>query len=81
MSQAPAPRVSDRRSPRNAAPAPWLDTLRLSLREFTPADADELFRLDRDPRVVRFVGNGKPTPRPEIDVTSRAVEKPGRKIS
>ena len=41
-------------------PAPWLETLRLSLREFTPADSDDLLRLNRDPRVMRFVGDGKP---------------------
>jgi RimJ/RimL family protein N-acetyltransferase len=51
-----------------ARPAPWLDTLRLSLREFTADDAAAIYRLDRDPRVVRFVGDGKPTPRREIDV-------------
>jgi len=50
-----------------ARPASWLESLRLSLRQFVPADADDLHRLDRDPRVVRFVGNGKPTPRGEID--------------
>ena len=50
-----------------ARPVSWLESLRLSLRQFVPADADDLHRLDRDPRVVRFVGNGKPTPRGEID--------------
>ncbi len=47
-------------------PAPWLVTLRLALRAFTPADADALFALDSDPRVVRYIGDGKPTPRAEI---------------
>jgi len=53
--------------PREAEPAPWLETMRLALREFTRDDADDLYRLDRDPRVVRYVGNGKPTPRAEIE--------------
>ena len=39
-------------------PAPWLVTLRLALREFIAADADDVHRLDSDPRVVRFIGNG-----------------------
>ena len=42
------------------APTPWLETLRLAMREFTPADSDDLFRLHRDPRVMRFIGDGKP---------------------
>ena len=50
-----------------AGPAPWVETPRLALRAFTPADADDLYRLDRDPRVVRYVGNGRPTPRAEIE--------------
>ena len=49
------------------SPSPWLVTLRLSLREFTLADASDMFRLDSDPRVTRYIGNGKPTPRTEID--------------
>jgi len=49
-------------------PAPWLETTRLALRAFTAGDAALLHELDSDPRVVRFVGNGKPAPRSEIDV-------------
>ena len=48
-------------------PPPWLETLRVSLREFTRADGDDLYRLDSDPRVVRFVGTGKPPLRSDID--------------
>lgn len=40
-------------------PAPWLETLRLALRDFTAADSDELLRLHRDPRVMRYIGDGK----------------------
>ena len=42
------------------APAPWLQTLRLDLREFIAADFDDLCRLDSDPRVMKYIGNGKP---------------------
>lgn len=34
-------------------PPPWLETLRLDLREFVPADLPDLARLDADPRVPR----------------------------
>jgi len=40
-------------------PAPWLETLRLAMRDFTAADSDELLRLNRDPRVMRYIGDGK----------------------
>lgn len=42
-----------------AVPAPWLETLRLAMRDFTAADSDELYRLHRDPRVMRYIGDGK----------------------
>ena len=45
-----------------ARPAPWLETLRLALREFVPEDIDDLYRLDGDPRVMRFFGDGKAAP-------------------
>lgn len=41
-------------------PGPWLETLRLEMRDFTPADNDDLFRLNRDPRVMRYIGDGQP---------------------
>ena len=43
------------------APAPWLETLRLSMREFTPSDFADLLELDTDPRVMKYIGNGKPS--------------------
>ncbi|WP_020665144.1 GNAT family N-acetyltransferase [Amycolatopsis benzoatilytica] len=46
----------------------FLETSRLRLRRFTEADADELVRLDSDPRVMRYL-TGKPTPRTEIEQT------------
>ncbi|MCX5205273.1 GNAT family N-acetyltransferase [Streptomyces sp. NBC_00237] len=40
---------------------PFLETGRLVLRAFTEADADELFALDNDPEVMRFINGGSPT--------------------
>jgi RimJ/RimL family protein N-acetyltransferase len=44
----------------------FLETERLVLRQFTPADADYLVELDSDPEVMRFVTGGRATPREEI---------------
>ena len=44
----------------------FLATERLVLRRFTEADVDNLFDLDGDPEVMRFITGGKPTPRDEI---------------
>jgi RimJ/RimL family protein N-acetyltransferase len=43
-----------------AAPAPWLETLRLEMREFVPGDLPDLLRLDTDPRVMRYIASGRP---------------------
>jgi RimJ/RimL family protein N-acetyltransferase len=43
-----------------------LETDRLTLREFTQADVDNLFELNSDPEVMRYITGGKPTPREEI---------------
>jgi len=40
-----------------------LVTERLRLRPVTPADADDLYALERDPEVMRYLNGGKPTPR------------------
>jgi len=45
----------------------FLETQRLVLRRFTPADVDDLVRLDADPEVMRFVTGGIPTAREEIE--------------
>jgi RimJ/RimL family protein N-acetyltransferase len=45
--------------------ADFLETDRLALRRFTEADEDNLFELNRDPEVIRFL-NGGPTPRDEV---------------
>ncbi len=44
----------------------FVETERLVLRRFTEADVDNLFDLDNDPEVMRFLTGGKPTPREVI---------------
>jgi RimJ/RimL family protein N-acetyltransferase len=44
-----------------------LETARLRLRSFAPTDADDLFDLDADPEVMRFLTGGAPTPRRVIE--------------
>jgi RimJ/RimL family protein N-acetyltransferase len=36
----------------------FLATQRLALREFRSGDAENLYRLNRDPRVMRYIGDG-----------------------
>ena len=36
----------------------FLDTEQLALREVSPADAGSFYRLDRDPRVMRYIADG-----------------------
>jgi len=43
-----------------------LETDRLTLRRFTTADLDNLFELDNDPEVMRYINGGTPTPRAVI---------------
>ena len=45
----------------------FLETERLVLRRFTKADAENLFELDGDPEVMRFLTGGEPTPRDVIE--------------
>ena len=40
-----------------------LETQRLTLREFTEADVDNLYELNSDPEVMRYLSAGRPTPR------------------
>src|SRR5436309_3395286 len=37
-----------------------LETTRLMLRAFAPADVDDLYRITRDPEVMRHIGDGHP---------------------
>jgi ribosomal-protein-alanine N-acetyltransferase len=39
---------------------PVLTTPRLVLREFVPGDVDDLFAMDGDPQVMRYLGSGLP---------------------
>ncbi len=43
-----------------------LETARLTLRQFTPADVDRLVMLDSDAEVMHFITGGVPTPRAEV---------------
>ncbi|WP_431903266.1 GNAT family N-acetyltransferase [Nonomuraea sp. bgisy101] len=43
-----------------------LETERLTLRRLTEDDLDNLFALNNDPEVMRFLNGGKPVPREEI---------------
>ena len=45
----------------------YLETERLILRRLTDADVENLFVLDSDPAVMRFINGGKPTPREVIE--------------
>ena len=44
----------------------FLETGRLRLRQFTAADEDNLFELNSDPEVMRYINGGEPTPRAQI---------------
>ena len=43
-----------------------LKTARLTLRQFTEDDVDNLFDLNSDPEVMRYLTGGVPTPREEL---------------
>lgn len=43
-----------------------LQTQRLTVREFSEADVDNLTGLNSDPEVMRYLTGGRPTPREEI---------------
>jgi RimJ/RimL family protein N-acetyltransferase len=47
-------------------PAPWLETLRLEMRAFVEDDLDEIYRLDSDPRVMKYIADGKPSTRDAV---------------
>jgi RimJ/RimL family protein N-acetyltransferase len=44
----------------------FLETDRLRLRRFTEDDVDNLFDLNSDSEVMRYINGGKPTPREQI---------------
>jgi RimJ/RimL family protein N-acetyltransferase len=43
-----------------------LQTDRLTLRRFTEQDVDNLFSLNSDPEVMRYINGGRPTPREQV---------------
>ncbi len=45
----------------------FLETERVTLRRFTALDLDDLWNLDGDPEVMRFLNGGTPTPRDEVE--------------
>ncbi|MEO8344986.1 MAG: GNAT family N-acetyltransferase [Betaproteobacteria bacterium] len=47
-------------------PAPWLETLRLSMRNFTLDDFDDLYALNSDPRVMKYIADGTVSTRDEV---------------
>jgi RimJ/RimL family protein N-acetyltransferase len=47
-------------------PEPWLETLRLSMRVFTPDDFGDLFALNSDPRVMKYIADGTPSTRDQV---------------
>jgi RimJ/RimL family protein N-acetyltransferase len=51
---------------KSPVPAPWLETLRLSMRNFTLDDFDDLYALNSDPRVMKYIADGTVSTREEV---------------
>jgi RimJ/RimL family protein N-acetyltransferase len=56
-------------------PPPWLETLRLELREFVADDFDDLYRLDQDPRVMKYIRDGRLSTRDEVEAALKRVPR------
>jgi len=54
-------------------PVPWLETLRLELREFATSDFEDLYRLDSDPRVMKYINGGRALSRANVRDTLARV--------
>ena len=67
--------MSAARSDASPEPAPWLLTLRLALFEITPHNANELYELDADPRVMLYIGSGRISTREQIDAVMRRLPR------
>ena len=67
--------MSGKKPSSRETPSPWLETLRLELREFVAADRPELLRLDTDPRVMRYIGDGRVATPAEIDAAITRVTR------
>ena len=55
--------------------APWRSTARLALHEITREHANELYELDADPRVMRYIGTGRASTRAQIDDVMRRLPR------
>lgn len=53
----------------------WRTTRRLALSEIGAEHANELHELDSDPRVMRYVGHGRPATRAELDAVMQRVPR------
>ena len=51
---------------RTNPPAPWLETLRVSMRNFTFDDFQDLYALNSDPRVMKYIADGTVSTREEV---------------
>jgi RimJ/RimL family protein N-acetyltransferase len=56
-------------------PEPWLLTLRLALHEIAMEHANELYELDADPRVMRYIGTGRVSTREQVDDAMRRLPR------
>ena len=56
-------------------PAPWLETLRLELRELVPSDLPDLVRLDSDPRVMKYIRDGRVSTPADLEAAMRRVRR------
>ena len=53
----------------------WCVTKRLALSEITCDDGNELFELDADPRVMRYIGTGHVSTREQVDEALRRIPR------
>ena len=68
-------RTHPRTSTSAVEPPPWLLTLRLALHEITRHHANELYELDADPRVMRYIGSGRVSTRAQVDAVMRRLPR------
>jgi RimJ/RimL family protein N-acetyltransferase len=55
--------------------SPWLLTPRLALFEIARDHGNELYELDADPRVMRYIGSGHASTREQIDEVMRRLPR------
>ena len=53
----------------------WRRTARLALSEITPEHGHELYELDADPRVMRYIGAGRVRTREDVDEAMRRIPR------